>query len=221
MTGTTTASTGEVHRSGTGFSLNTEKASPKEDDQCSSFASSDDGLDDSGAKVMAKLRPARGVTTTVNVVWNDVEEPQAEPAPRNQRPQSGVAGRALRCCERRDREVERVRRLMCDGSAGSSGPIPTWVMDQLEEQRAPRAAGGRHTKADAKTGTGPQPLKRVASAGRLRGAFTEASLTPGNAASGILSGVLADKAPVARPSTATGLRSSTSTATGLPSNQAT
>lgn len=202
MTGTTVASAGEMHRSDTGLSSLAEKArspSPMED-------SDDVGLDDSAAKVIARLRPARGSVSAMNTVQQtfDVEEPQAEPAPRNQRPQSGMAGRALRTCEKRDREVERARRQMCEASAGSCGPVPTFVMDQLAEQKAPRNAGGRHTKADVRAGPGPQPLKRGASAGRLRGSFTEAALAPATAATGILSGVMAGKAPATgvRPGTA-------------------
>jgi len=201
VTGTTVTSAGETHCS--------ETAHCKDD---ASFGSCDDeGLDDSASKVMARLRPARGAPAAINVVQPtfDMEEPQAEPAPGiYPRPQSGLAGRALRTCERSDREVERARRQMCDASAGTCGPMPSWVMDQLEEQKAPRNAGCRR----------PNP-KRVASAGRLRGAFTEAAVAPATAVASVLSGMLAEKAQGLRPGTASCSRqlapASRSASTGL------
>merc|ERR1719215_1010982 len=81
-------------------------------------------------------------------------------------------------------------------------------MDQLDEQRAHRNAGCR-----------PSNLKRVASAGRLRGALTEAAVGPGTAVDSVLSGVMAEKAPGVRPGTASGTRplapASRSASTGL------
>jgi hypothetical protein len=213
--GTTAASAGEMHRSDSAGSQVEKARSPSPMEDCE-----DVGLDDSAAKVIARLRPIRGGVAAMNTVQPsfDVEEPQAEPAPRNQRPQSGsMAGRALRTCEKRDREVERARRQMCEATAGSCGPVPTFVMDQIAEQKAPRNAGGRHTKADVRSGPGPKPLRRGASAGALRGSFTEASVTPASASSGILSGVMAGKAPatMVRPGTAPrGRQVGTSSATG-------
>lgn len=202
VTGTTVVSVGGTHCSEAGLSAENELPPSHATADCkaiTSFGSCDDeGLDDAATKVIARLRPARGAPAAVNVVQPtfDVEEPQAEPAPGiHPRPQSGLAGRALRSCDRRDREVERARRQMCDASAGTCGPMPSWVMDQLEEQKAPRNAGCRHTNP-----------KRVASAGRLRGAFTEASVTPANAVAGVLSGMLAEKGTGLRPATASGSR---------------
>jgi len=163
QTGTTAASTGDLlsfHRSDMGLgslaenSLGSLSHGPEEED--------DFELDDAAARVIARLRPARGNAVTMNVVQPtfDIEEPQEEPAPSFQagaslqRPQSGCMPRGLKGYDRRDREVERARRQMCDTSAGTSGPMPTWIIDQVAEDRRPRTAGGRHTKA-------PQALKRV------------------------------------------------------------
>lgn len=208
LTGTTLASSGDWHRVDKGLVSVTDKNVPSsvhepEEDPMT-------GLDEAGAKVIARLRPTRGGSVTTPVVQPtlDIEEPQAEPAPSCQvvnglpRPWSGFSGRGLKGYDRRDREVERARRQMCDSSSRNCGPMPTWTVEQAAENQRPRTAGGRHTKA-------PQALKRVASAGKLRSApahngVLSSSASAGAIGTGLPSGLLAP-----RPGTAPGSRSAT------------
>eukprot|EP00427_Karlodinium_veneficum_P002094 CAMPEP_0169152880 /NCGR_PEP_ID=MMETSP1015-20121227/51770_1 /TAXON_ID=342587 /ORGANISM="Karlodinium micrum, Strain CCMP2283" /LENGTH=1298 /DNA_ID=CAMNT_0009222745 /DNA_START=52 /DNA_END=3946 /DNA_ORIENTATION=+ len=176
---TTAASTGDLSFVATGSSLDLGKGiqtstsgafqSPIEEPA----AEDEVAANEAAEKLMARLRPSRGKLALAPQGWHqtdlgcDIEEPQAEPAPQSapsQRPQRS------RHPDRREREVERVRRQMCESSAGMIGPTPSWALEELAEQRRPRTAGGRHTAMESRLAEKARvQMVRSASAGRLRG----------------------------------------------------
>lgn len=105
----------------------------------------------------------------------DLEEPQAEPMPSRlnverllQDARSHSAGNISRC------PLEKARRQNCANVLDSSGPVPSWVYEQLEEKRT-RPIGGRHTSNlirpepnEPRMPEQPRQHNRAMSAGRIR-----------------------------------------------------
>jgi len=230
---TTAASTGDLSFVATGSSLDLGKGiqtstsgafqSPIEE------PAAEDEVDanEAAEKLMARLRPSRGKLALAPRGWHqtdlgcDIEEPQAEPAPQSapsQRPQSGILGKGSRHPDRREREVERVRRQMCESSAGMIGPTPSWALEELAEQRRPRTAGGRHTAMETRLAEKARvQMVRSASAGRLRG-----NLSGPQGFGGTLASLLAQKShnskqsnPLAFRVSSKKLSSSSSTPAGI------
>eukprot|EP00929_Paragymnodinium_shiwhaense_P111963 TRINITY_DN80211_c0_g1_i1.p1 TRINITY_DN80211_c0_g1~~TRINITY_DN80211_c0_g1_i1.p1 ORF type:complete len:1181 (+),score=325.80 TRINITY_DN80211_c0_g1_i1:167-3709(+) len=172
-----------------------------------------------GARRPLSAPSAVAVTSTVAEA-EDVEEPQAEPAPQGagvpQRMRdwtldnAGVssllekAGRGAQP----DRSIERLRQQLC---SGVTGPLPTWEYERLQEQKV-RPVGGRSVGA----------LQRPASAARLSRGLGRSSSSgkltggPANpvAGSGLPSvsgdGFGLSGSPASRPSSAVGRSASAS-----------